>query len=87
MWHGGRLDRWHAVIVTPDSISGIPFLRPIDCDSCRTAIRWGAIDSLRVGSPVRAFWSTVALVVVAPLATVEVVCALAARHSCWPTRD
>ena len=87
VWHGGQVDQWHAVVVTPDWISGIPFLQPIECDSCRTALRWWAVDSLRIGSPVRAFWKSVALFFVVPLVTVEVVCSLAARRSCWPAPD
>jgi len=62
VWSGGSVQRWHAVQVGPDSMSGIPFVRPTTCDICRIALSRAAVDSIRVGDPVGGFWKTVALV-------------------------
>ena len=64
VWQDGSVARWHALVVTPDTVSGIPYRAPIDCDSCRVAVPRAAVDSVRVGNPVAAFWKTVGLVVV-----------------------
>ena len=61
VWHGGSVDRWHGVQVTADSIAGIPFQRPLDCDSCRVAVSRATVDSLRLGDPEAAFWKSVGL--------------------------
>ena len=58
----GSAVRWQAVRVSGDSVSGIPFLRPITCDSCRTAFPRATVDSIRLGSPVGGFWKTVGLI-------------------------
>lgn len=76
VWHQGQALRWHALEVRPDSVSGIPYHRPITCDSCRLAVPRGAVDSIRVGDPVDGFWKTVALV-----AGVAVGAGIA---YCWP---
>ena len=65
--HQGLL-RWHAVRIGADSISGIPYLRPVTCDSCRVALPRSSVDSLRLGDPVGGFWQTVGIVVAIPLA-------------------
>lgn len=62
VWSGGTARRWHAVRVGPDSVSGIPFTHPTSCDSCRTAVPRGAVDSIRLGDPVEGLWKSVALV-------------------------
>ena len=62
VWQGGSAVRWHAVRVSGDSVSGIPFLQPTSCDSCRTALPRASVDSIRLGSPVGGFWKTVGLV-------------------------
>jgi hypothetical protein len=51
VYHGGGVERWHAVAVTRDSIVGIHWLRPIECDSCRTALPLAQVDSIEVGDP------------------------------------
>lgn len=53
--------RLHGVIVGADTVSGIPFLKSLDCDSCRVRIERAEVDSLRLGEPVGGFWKTVAL--------------------------
>jgi hypothetical protein len=88
VWHQGRVEQWHAVVVTPESLSGIPFHRPVTCDSCRMAFSRAAIDSVRFGNPVAGFWKTTALLIAAPFVIVEVICAAAGDFpNCWPSRD
>jgi hypothetical protein len=38
----------YGVVVLTDSLRGIPFPRPLDCDSCRVAIPRAEVDSVRV---------------------------------------
>jgi hypothetical protein len=75
--------RWHAVVVRHDSISGVPFVRPPDCDSCRRALPLDLVDSVRVGHPVTGFWKTLGLVVGIPLAVLGVLCGFDGR-GCFP---
>jgi len=62
VWQGGTALRWHAVRISADSVSGVPFLRPVSCDSCRTGLPRASVDSMRMGSPVAGFWKTVGLI-------------------------
>jgi hypothetical protein len=55
------IQRWHGVSITSDSISGIGWLDPLGCDTCRTAIPRSAVDSLQVGHPVAGFGKGVGL--------------------------
>jgi hypothetical protein len=88
VWHGGQVERWHALILSSDSVSGVPFVRPADCDSCRLAVGRAEVDSIRVGQPVLGFWKTAAVVLIGPIMFVEVVCAIEGHFpSCWPTPD
>jgi hypothetical protein len=61
VWQHGSALRWHAVRITPDTISGIPFFRSTTCDSCRVAVPRGSVDSIRLGNPVAGFWKSVGL--------------------------
>lgn len=61
VWLHGTALQWHAVRLTADSISGVPFLQPVECDSCRTRIARAEVDSLRLGNPVGGFWRKVGL--------------------------
>ena len=74
VWREGSMDRWHAVVVTADTVSGIHFLEPLDCDSCRVAVDRASVDSLRVGNPVAGFWKSMALVMGAILVTCFALC-------------
>ena len=62
IWQRSTALRWHAVQVTADSVSGIPFTQPTDCDSCRVVLPSAAVDSIRIGNPVAGFWKSVGLV-------------------------
>jgi hypothetical protein len=61
VWQGTRRVQLHAVRVDPDSISGVPFQQPADCDSCRISLPSSTVDSLRAGDPTAAFFKSVAL--------------------------
>ena len=67
VWASGQVLRLHGVIVRADSVSGVPFFKPLDCDSCRVGIPRAEVDSLRIGDPMDAFWGTTALGVVVTL--------------------
>ena len=49
IWTHDSVFQWHAVLVTRDSITGIPSSLPAQCDSCRLALPVSAVDSLNVG--------------------------------------
>ena len=51
IWTRDSVVQWRAVLVTRDSISGIPSSLPTPCDSCRLALPVSAVDSLSVGYP------------------------------------
>lgn len=55
VWYNGRNVLWHGVELRGDSIRGIPYHRPLDCDSCRLALPL-PVDSLRLGSLERVGW-------------------------------
>jgi hypothetical protein len=82
VWHGGRADRLHAVILSADSISGVPYLQPQSCDSCRVAFAQTAVDSVRLGHPERGFWRSVGLALGGTLVLAVVACALRLGGSC-----
>jgi hypothetical protein len=62
VWQGGRRLQLHAVRVAGDSISGVPYVQPPDCDSCRVGVPSTSVDSLRAGNPSGGFWKTTGLV-------------------------
>jgi len=59
VWHDGRVERWHGLLLSPDSVSGIPYLHSVDCDTCRVVLPRTQVDSIRLGNPVAGFWKTV----------------------------
>jgi hypothetical protein len=74
VWTDGRAQRWHAVVVGTDSISGVPFTRPPACDSCRVAVSRGSVDSLRLGNPTAGFWKSMGLGMGITFAAALVIC-------------
>jgi hypothetical protein len=74
IWSSGQAQRWHSVVVQSDSISGVPFLRAPECDSCRIALPLESVDSVRIGSPEAGFWKTLGLVVGIPALVAIVLC-------------
>jgi len=75
VWADGQARQWHGVVVTRDSISGVPFVRDPACDSCRVALPLASVDSVRVGSPMQGFWKSVTLFVAVPFVILYVICA------------
>jgi hypothetical protein len=63
VWSSGQARQWHAVAVTEDSISGVPFTKSPTCQACRVGIARTVVDSVRLGSPVAGFWKTVGVAI------------------------
>ena len=82
--HGTAVDRWHAVKVSDDSVIGIPWLQPIDCDSCRVALPRASVDSIRSGHPVGGFWKGYALAVYGPVLLFALSCTITG-NLCFPS--
>ena len=61
VWQGDRALQLHGVVVTADSVSGIHYLKPLTCDSCRVVLPRRAVDSLRVGNPTGGLWRSTGL--------------------------
>ena len=74
VWSSGQAVRWHAVIVTEDSMSGVPFTESPTCRACRAAIARTAVDSVRLGNPVAGFWKTIGLVLGGSIAVMGIWC-------------
>jgi hypothetical protein len=74
VWHDDRFEQWHALLVSSDSVSGVPYFRAVGCDSCRVALPRDAVDSLRYGNPTAGFWKTVGLVFGSTALFVAVAC-------------
>ena len=49
IWSAGKVEKWHAVVITPDSVSGIPYTMALECDRCRRSIPRAQVDSMKVG--------------------------------------
>jgi hypothetical protein len=56
VWRGDHSLIWHAVERQDSTLSGIPYHRPPDCDSCREKVPLETVDSLRLGSLERVGW-------------------------------
>ncbi|MDH3458625.1 MAG: hypothetical protein OER90_17435 [Gemmatimonadota bacterium] len=68
VWHDGAAERWHAVVLTQDSVLGVHWLEPRGCDSCRVGLARSEVDSLQVGNPMGGFWRGVGVAVLVILA-------------------
>lgn len=55
------MQQWHAVSVTGDSISGVPYVDSPNCAGCRVSMSRVMVDSVRLGNPVAGFWKTMGL--------------------------
>ena len=53
IWSGGKVEKWQAVIITTDSVSGIPYGTSLVCDSCRRTIPRAQVDSMKVAHRTR----------------------------------
>lgn len=76
IWTDHRVLRVHGLHVSPDSVSGIPYLIPLACDSCRLSFPRAQVDSLRVGDPTGGFWRSVGLALAGLLLSAFVLCAV-----------
>jgi hypothetical protein len=48
VWSGDTVSRWHAVVITADSITGVPYKMSTKCDTCRVRLPLYAVDSMRL---------------------------------------
>ncbi len=46
IWTRGGVEKWRAVVVTQDSVSGIPFEASRKCTMCRRSIPRAQVDSM-----------------------------------------
>jgi len=76
VWQGTSSQQWHAVQVTDSTVSGISYLRGIDCDSCRHTVLRSTVDSIRLGDPSLGFWKTVGLILITPFGLLFGYCAV-----------
>jgi hypothetical protein len=51
IWSNATVEKWHGVILTADSVSGIPYETSLECDSCRRSIPLVLVDSMKVRHP------------------------------------
>jgi hypothetical protein len=49
VWRGGKKDVLHAVVITADSVRGVPFHKPLPCADCELVFVRSTVDSLRLG--------------------------------------
>ena len=49
IWRADSVSRWYAVVITADSITGVPHKKSTGCDSCRVGFPLGAVDSIHPG--------------------------------------
>src|SRR5690349_9074226 len=49
IWSGGNVEKWHGVVVTHDSVTGIPYGTSLECCSCRRSIPRTEVDSMTLG--------------------------------------
>jgi hypothetical protein len=82
IWGGGKFEKWHAVVITPDSVSGVPYKMAIQCDSCRRSMPRAQVDSMKIGRPTRApkAWE-IAGILAAGLLLEFVICSVAGAKS------
>lgn len=74
VYHGASVERWHAVRIGADSITGIHWLAPIETDTGRVALPLRIIDSLQVGDPSEGFRHSAALTYVGLIAVGVLLC-------------
>ena len=79
IWSSGTVEKWHGVVITADSVSGIPYGRSLECDSCRLSIPLVRVDSMkyRTGGGVVKTSLVVAGVLAAAFVVEVVVCYIA----------
>ena len=84
IWGAGKVEKWHAVVITPDSVSGIPYTMALQCDSCQRSMPRAQVDSMKVGPYQRRGLNAleVAGVVGAALVLEIVICSVVGAKTC-----
>ena len=49
IWSSSGVEKWHAVVITQDHVSGIPYQKSLHCDSCWRSIPRAQVDSMKIG--------------------------------------
>lgn len=84
IWSRGEVNKWHAVVITQDSVSGIPYQMSVHCYNCRRSLARTEVDSMKLGY--RTLPENVTMVVSAANAAILVEAALCyvvgARNDC-----
>jgi hypothetical protein len=57
IWHHNHAVIVHSVRIRGDSLSGVPFVKPPSCDSCRITFALSAIDSIQTGNTERNYYA------------------------------
>ena len=84
IWSGGTVEKWHAVVITLDSVSGIPYRMALQCDSCRRSMPRAQVDSMTLGHETRApNVLLLAGVVAAAIGLEMVICSAIGSKNCW----
>ena len=87
----GTAYTWQAVVISRDSVSGVPYDMPAKCDSCRRSLSLAQVDDMRLGylthpnapRDILRGAGVLTLVVFASLIVELAVCtAVGARHGC-----
>ena len=56
IWQREHSLLWHGLEIQGDTLLGIPYHRPLACDSCRQRLPLAEVDSLRLGSLEQVGW-------------------------------
>jgi len=81
IWSGGQVQKWHAVIITEQWVSGIPYQMPVTCDSCVLRIPRTQVDSMKI-EHTKGNALEVVGVLAAILVAEYVVCAVIGPNNC-----
>ena len=83
IWSRSTLNEWHAVVITHDSVSGIPYKMSLSCDTCRRALPRSQVDSMKLDYQRGHADSQMVLIPgAAVLALLAAVAVCAATHAC-----
>ena len=75
IWSGSTVNQWEAVIITQDSVSGVPHEMSLCGDACRRTLPRTQVDSMKVAY-IGHHTTTKKVVVVVGVATAAVIAAL-----------
>ena len=72
------------MVITPDSVSGIPYRMALQCDSCRRSMPRAQVDSMTLAHETRApNVLLLAGVVAAAIGLEMVICSAIGPKNCW----